>query len=86
MGVLAQDVLEYSFGNYVVNQEVMRDENGDLISDRYGIDAYNYASAILGGLQEEIKVRDAQYEELKKENEDLKNRLDRLEQLILKGE
>ena len=86
MGVLAQDVLEYSFGNYVVNQEVMRDENGDLISDRYGIDAYNYASAILGGLQEEIKVRDEQYEELKKENEDLKARLDRLEQLILKGE
>ena len=86
MGVLAQDVLEYSFGNYVVNQEVMRDENGELISDRYGIDAYNYASAILGGLQEEIKVRDEQYEELKKENEDLKARLDRLEQLILKGE
>ena len=86
MGVLAQDVLEYSFGHYVVNQEVMRDENGELISDRYGIDAYNYASAILGGLQEEIKVRDEQYEELKKENEDLKARLDRLEQLILKGE
>ena len=66
---------------YVVNQEIMRDENGELISDRYGIDAYNYASAILGGLQEEIKVRDEQYEELKKENEDLKARLDRLEQL-----
>ena len=93
MGVLAQDVLEYSFGNYVVNQEVMRDENGDLISDRYGIDAYNYASAILGGLQEEIKVRDEQYEQiiqenndLKEEVNDLKDRLDRLEQLILKGE
>ena len=86
MGVLAQDVLEYSFGNYVVNQEVMRDENGEIISDRYGIDAYNYASAILGGLQEEIKVRDEQYEELKKENEDLKARLEKLEKLILKGE
>ena len=86
MGVLAQDMLKYSCGTYVVNQDVLRDENGELISDRYGIDAYNYASAILGGLQEEIRIRDNQYEELKKENEDLKNRLDRLEQLILKGE
>ena len=86
MGVLAQDMLKYGCGTYVVNQDVLRDENGETISDRYGIDAYNYASAILGGLQEEIKVRDEQYEELKKENEDLKARLDRLEQLILKGE
>ena len=86
MGVLAQDMLKYSCGTYVVNQDVLRDENGELISDRYGIDAYNYASAILGGLQEEIKVRDEQYEELKKENEDLKARLEKLEKLILKGE
>ena len=86
MGVLAQDMLKYSCGTYVVNQDILRDENGELISDRYGIDAYNYASAILGGLQEEIKVRDEQYEELKKENENLKARLEKLEQIILKGE
>lgn len=86
MGVLAQDMLKYSCGTYVVNQDVLRDENGELISDRYGIDAYNYASAILGGLQEEIRIRDEQYEELKKENEDLKARLEKLEKLILKGE
>ena len=78
MGVLAQDMLKYSCGTYVVNQDVLRDENGDLISDRYGIDAYNYASAILGGLQEEIKVRDAQYEELKNEIQELKQILNEL--------
>ena len=78
MGVLAQDMLKYSCGTYVVNQDVLRDENGDLISDRYGIDAYNYASAILGGLQEEIKVRDAQYEELKNEIQELKQIINEL--------
>ena len=86
MGIIAQDVLKYECGKYFVVQDVDRDDDGNIKSDKYSIDAYNYASAILGGLQEEIKVRDAQYEELKKENEDLKNRLDRLEQLILKGE
>ena len=78
MGVLAQDLLQYSFGQYVVNQDVLRDENGEIITDRYGIDAYNYASAILGGLQEEIKVRDAQYEELKNEIQELKQIINEL--------
>ena len=86
MGIIAQDVLKYECGKYFVVQDVDRDDDGNIKSDKYSIDAYNYASAILGGLQEEIKVRDKQYEELKKENEDLKARLDRLEQLILKGE
>lgn len=86
MGIIAQDVLKYECGKYFVVQDIMRDGDGNITSDKYSIDAYNYASAILGGLQEEIKVRDEQYEELKKENEDLKARLDRLEQLILKGE
>ena len=78
MGVLAQDMLKYSCGTYVVNQDILRDEHGELISDRYGIDAYNYASAILGGLQEEIKVRDAQYEELKNEIQELKQIINEL--------
>lgn len=86
MGIIAQDVLGYECGKYFVVQDIVKDEDGNVTSDKYSIDAYNYASAILGGLQEEIKVRDAQYEELKKENEDLKARLDRLEQSILKGE
>lgn len=86
MGIIAQDVLKYECGKYFVVQDIDRDDDGNITSDKYSIDAYNYASAILGGLQEEIKVRDEQYEELKKENEDLKARLDRLEQLILKGE
>jgi hypothetical protein len=86
MGIIAQDVLRYECGKYFVVQDIVKDDDGNIKSDKYSIDAYNYASAILGGLQEEIKVRDEQYEELKKENEDLKARLDRLEQLILKGE
>ena len=86
MGIIAQDVLRYECGKYFVVQDVDRDDDGNIKSDKYSIDAYNYASAILGGLQEEIKVRDEQYEELKKENEDLKARLEKLEKLILKGE
>ena len=86
MGIIAQDVLKYECGKYFVVQDIVKDDDGNITSDKYSIDAYNYASAILGGLQEEIKVRDEQYEELKKENEDLKARLEKLEQIILKGE
>ena len=93
MGIIAQDVLKYECGKYFVVQDIMRDDDGNITSDKYSIDAYNYASAIHGGLQEEIKVRDEQYEQiiqenndLKEEVNDLKTRLEKLEQLILKGE
>ena len=90
MGIIAQDVLRYECGKHFVVQDIVKDDDGNITSDKYSIDAYNYASAILGGLQEEIKIRDEQYEELKKENEDLKaknqeleERLARIEKLLL---
>ena len=78
MGIIAQDVLKYECGKYFVVQDIMRDDDGNITSDKYSIDAYNYASAILGGLQEEIKVRDAQYEELKNEIQELKQIINEL--------
>ena len=87
MGVIAQDLLKYDFGQYVVVQDVIRDEEtGEITNDKYSIDAYNYASAILGGLQKEIQIRDEQYEELKQENEELKAKADSLEQRLAKLE
>lgn len=87
MGVIAQDLLKYDFGQYVVVQDVIRDEEtGEITNDKYSIDAYNYASAILGGLQKEIQIRDEQYEELKQENEELKAKVDSLEQRLARLE
>lgn len=79
IGVIAQDVLNYECGQFVVVQDILKDENGNVLSDKYEIDPYNYASAILGGLQEEIKLRDKQYNELKQENAEVKDRLAELE-------
>ena len=78
MGIIAQDVLKYECGKYFVVQDINKDDDGNITSDKYSIDAYNYASAILGGLQEEIKVRDAQYEELKNEIQELKQIINEL--------
>lgn len=82
MGIIAQDVLKYECGKYFVVQDINKDDDGNITSDKYSIDAYNYASAILGGLQEEIRIRDNQYEELKQENEELKQRLARIEAML----
>lgn len=86
MGVIAQEMLDYKCADFVVVQDVLKGKDGEVLSDRYSIDAYNYASAILGGLQKEIQVRDEQYEELKQENEELKAKVDSLEQRLAKLE
>lgn len=86
MGVIAQEMLDYKCADFVVVQDVLKGKDGEVLSDRYSIDAYNYASAILGGLQKEIQIRDEQYEELKQENEELKAKVDSLEQRLAKLE
>ena len=86
MGVIAQEMLDYKCADFVVVQDVLKGKDGEVLSDRYSIDAYNYASAILGGLQKEIQIRDEQYEELKQENKELKAKVDSLEQRLAKLE
>ena len=86
MGVIAQEMLEYKCSDFVVVQDILKGREGEILSDKYSIDAYNYASAILGGLQKEIQIRDEQYEELKQENKELKAKVDSLEQRLARLE
>ena len=62
LGVMAQDLLEYECGQYIVNYE----------NDIYGINDNQLVQATMGALQEEIRLRDEQIEELKQDIEDLK--------------
>ena len=62
LGVMAQDLLEYECGQYIINYE----------NDIYGINDNQLVQATMGALQEEIRLRDEQIEELKQDIEDLK--------------
>ena len=62
LGLMAQDLLEYECGEYIINYE----------DDTYGINDNQLLQATMGALQEEIRLRDEQIEELKQDIEDLK--------------
>lgn len=62
LGIMAQDLLEYECGQYIVNYE----------DDIYGINDNQLVQATMGALQEEIRLRDEQIEDLKQDIEDLK--------------
>ncbi len=62
MGLMAQDLLEYECGEYILNYE----------EDIYGINDNQLIQATMGALQEEIHLRDKQIEDLKQDIEDLK--------------
>ena len=62
MGLMAQDLLEYECGEYIL----------DYADDTYGVNDYQLIQATIGALQEEIKLRDEQIEDLKQDIEDLK--------------
>lgn len=62
LGIMAQDLLKYECGQYIVNYE----------DDIYGINDNQLVQATMGALQEEIRLRDEQIEELKQDIEDLK--------------
>ena len=81
MGFIAQEIEDSELAKYILIKDEL--ENGEHI---YGIDNYGYTTAIHGALKYEIELRDKQFEELKKENENLKNELQELKQTILKGE
>jgi hypothetical protein len=78
---IAQEIENSELAKYILIKDEL--DNGKHI---YGVDNYAYTTAIHGALQYEIELRDKQYEELKKENENLKNELQELKQTILKGE
>ena len=62
LGLMAQDLLEYECGGYIVDYE----------DDTYGINDNQLLQATIGALQEEIHLRDEQIEDLKQDIEDLK--------------
>lgn len=81
MGFVAQEIEDSELAKYILIKD--ETEDGDHV---FGVDNYAYTTAIHGALQHEIDLRDKQFEELKKENENLKNELQELKQTILKGE
>ena len=62
MGLMAQDLLEYECGQYILDYE----------DDVYGINDNQLIQATIGALQEEIHLRDEQINQLKQDIEDLK--------------
>ena len=62
MGLMAQDLLEYECGQYIL----------DYTNDIYGINDNQLIQATIGALQEEIKLRDKQINQLTNDLEELK--------------
>ena len=62
MGLMAQDLLQYECGGYILHYE----------DDIYGINDAQLVQATIGALQEEIHLRDEQIEELRQEIDELK--------------
>ena len=62
LGLMAQDLLEYECGEYIVDYE----------DDIYGINDNQLIQATIGALQEEIKLRDKQIDQLTNDLEELK--------------
>ena len=58
IGVMAQDLLNYKCGKQIVVHEDIKDDDGNVIDDIYSVNAYPFASAVMGGLQYEIKQRE----------------------------
>lgn len=81
MGFIAQEIEDSELAKYILIKD--ETEDGDHV---FGVDNYAYTTAIHGALKYEIELRNKQFEELKKENENLKNELQELKQTILKGE
>ena len=58
IGVMAQDLLNYKCGKQIVVHEDIKDDDGNVVDDIYSVNAYPFASAVMGGLQYEIKQRE----------------------------
>ena len=58
VGMMAQDLLKYKCGKQIVVHEDIKDEDGNIVDDVYSINPYPLTSAVMGGLQYEIKQRE----------------------------
>jgi hypothetical protein len=59
---MAQDLIPYECGEYILDYQ----------DDTYGINEYQLIQATIGALQEEIKLRDKQIDQLTNDLEELK--------------
>ena len=79
MGVLAQDLLKYNIGKYVIKHDEWVDEETKEEKDQYFVNPYCLTSMTLAATQKEIQIREKEIKELKDEIKELKQRLDILE-------
>ena len=70
MGIIAQEVESNELSKYILIKDEVSD--GDYI---YGIDNYAYTTAVHGALKYEIKLREMENLELRREIEDLKQEI-----------
>lgn len=78
MGIMAQDILDYDCSQYILTYSEYEDEETGKQEDYYGINAYAFASAIMGALKQEIAYR----EELETKVKTLEDKVLKLEMLV----
>lgn len=78
MGIMAQDILDYDCSQYILTYSEYEDEETGKQEDYYGINAYAFASAIMGALKQEIAYR----EELETKVKTLEDKALKLEMLV----
>ena len=82
IGVMAQDLQNYECGKKILVEGEYEKQDGTKDTMLH-INPLDMSMAILGGLQKEIQIRDEQYEELKQENETLKNELAEIKRMLM---
>ena len=82
IGVMAQDLQNYGCGKKILVEGEYEKQDGTKDTMLH-INPLDMSMAILGGLQKEIQIRDEQYEELKQENETLKNELAEIKRMLM---
>lgn len=88
IGVMAQDIQKYECGKYILVEGEFEQADGTKDTMLH-INPYNFSTAIMGALKEEIKLRESlelETQIIKKENEELKNRISNLEASLLRIE
>jgi hypothetical protein len=79
MGFIAQDIIDNDLSKYIVNKHILeKEDGGDGVEYKYGIDNYAYSTAIHGALKHEIKLREQEIKGLKEEIESLKNEIKKI--------
>lgn len=87
MGFVAQEIEGNELAKYILIKDNLEDEDGKPTGEYiYGIDNYGYTTAVHSALKYEIELRDKQIENLQNKCEVLEEKVEHLENLILKGE